>query len=86
MILWVMVGIQMATATWFSFRGGQLPDKQFIFIMVCWLVGQLGQGIETYQTGSVRTLAMQFFFGGITIMAIVARLRLMRRRTQKETP
>lgn len=79
MVLWIMVCAQLAVWGWFSYCGGKLSDKKFLVFTIGMLLGQLGAGIETYQTGATRALVVQMYFFVFTAFGGIQRYRQMRR-------
>ncbi|MFZ3020209.1 MAG: hypothetical protein WA051_01665 [Minisyncoccia bacterium] len=78
MTLWLMVGAQLAAWGWFSFKGGKLSDKKFLFFTIGMLLGQIGAGIENYQTHSWRSFTIQVYFFIFTAFGGIQRWRQMR--------
>jgi hypothetical protein len=78
-ILSIMVGAQLVVCTWFSYKGGVLRDKEFMFFTVVMLLGQLAVGIETYNKNSWRGFTAQICFASLTVFAGVQRYRQMKR-------
>lgn len=58
---------------YFSFKGGQLTNKAFFLFTAGMMLGQLGAGIETYQTGSWGAFTIQVYFFCFTSIAGVKR-------------
>lgn len=74
-ILWLMMGCQMLSWAWFSFKGGNLNNKQFLIFTVGMLLGQLGAGIETYLQGAFGSCIVQIYFFVFTLFAGYQRWR-----------
>ena len=79
MILWIMVGAQLVVWGWFSYRAGKVTDKQFFVFTIGMLLGQLGAGIETYQTHAARALVIQVYFFTFTAFGGIQRYRQMKK-------
>jgi hypothetical protein len=74
-----MILVQMAVWLWFSFKGGNLKDKQFLWFTVGMLSGQIAGTIDSYQNLAWKALAIQVYFFVSTGFAGIQRFRGMRR-------
>ena len=77
-IKWIMIICQLAAWAWFSAKGGQLRDKQFLVFSGGMLLGMIASSVETYRSGAWGTFVIQVYFFGFTAMGGINRLRLMR--------
>lgn len=78
MILWIMVIAQLVVWAWFSLRGGKLSDRKFLIFTAGMLLGQLGAGIETYQSHAWRAFIVQIYFFLFTAIGGLQRFRQMK--------
>lgn len=68
-VLYTMIGCQLLAWGWFSLKGGNLPDEQFMFFTGGMLLGQIGAAVETYRTKAWGTFAIQIYFFAFTAWA-----------------
>ena len=74
-----MMGVQMLAWGWFSKKGGELTDKQFIlFFTAGMLTGQVGVIIECAMLGAWATSATQVYYFIFTVWGGYKRFRKMR--------
>ena len=83
MVLWIMVFAQMAAWAWFSYKGGKVEDKKFLYFTGAMLLGQLASCIEAYQTAAWRTLVAQIYFFAFTAFGGIQRFRQMRKTKEQ---
>ncbi len=68
-VLYVLIACQLIAWGWFSWKGGELTDKQFIVFTLGMLAGQTGAGIETFFNNSWGTFIVQVYFFLFTALA-----------------
>jgi len=79
--LYIMVITQMLAWAYFSYKGGQLNDKQFYIFTFCMLIGQTGASIETFLSQSWATFSVQIFFFLFTAFGGIKRYSITKQKT-----
>jgi hypothetical protein len=74
---WIMILCQLIVWAWFSSKGGQLADKQFLVFTGGMLLGMIASSVETYYSGAWGTFVIQVYFFAFTAMGGIRRLRSM---------
>ena len=77
MLLWAMMGIQFAGWAWFSLKGGNLGNQEFLVFSVAMIFGQVAAGIEAHRKSAWRGFAAQAYFGAFTIVGAIMRFLQM---------
>ena len=62
---------------WFSAKGGQLGDRQFLLFTAGMLLGQIAASVETYLSGAWGTFIIQVYFFAFTAIGGINRMRSM---------
>ncbi len=62
LILWMMMGSQMAAWGWMSAKGGKLSDRSYIIFSALMMLGQIGAGIECLLSHAWGTFVIQAYF------------------------
>lgn len=73
-VLWIMMGCQMLVWAWFSSRGGQTTNHQFLIFSLGLMIGQIGTSIECLLKKAWGTMVMQLYFFLFTAFGLFQRL------------
>ena len=77
MLLWFMMGIQFVGWGWFSVKGGNLNNQEFLIFSAAMIFGQVAAGIDSYGKAAWRAFAAQAYFGVFTVVGAVMRFLQM---------
>lgn len=73
LVLYIMIGCQMAAWAWFFRNAGQLSDRNFLIFSGAMLLGQSAMAIEGFMTRAWGAVAGQVWFFGFTLYGGILR-------------